>query len=94
MRYPDELGGIYLGTASSNLVLEQYTGLKDKSGKKKIFEGSIVKTEDLYGHPVNYEVKYHNGEWEAGIYVLNHINRYCEVIGDIHNNPELLEVGE
>lgn len=78
------------------IELMQSTGLKDKNGKE-IFEGDVVKmAKDVYSDPTYYEVIRHRG----GAYRLEsnqhgcelwlrHTN--CEVIGNIYENPELLE---
>lgn len=75
--------------------LMQYTGLKDKNGAE-IYEGDIVKAKGEYPAII---------EFSFGSFCINHIgfagkwtsirdvatDRY-EVIGNIYENPELLEV--
>lgn len=76
---------------SENPVLEimQFTGLYDKNSKE-IYEGDIVKHATDEGV---YKVIFEDG----GFYVLSSydfqtINEYpLEVIGNIYENPELLE---
>lgn len=71
----------------------QYTGLCDKNGKK-IFEGDIVLVEGRTGTVVYSE---ENCVWYVGIEYgfeppLNDYDRlYIKVIGNVHDNPELLE---
>ena len=82
-----------------HLVIMQSTGLHDKNGKE-IFEGDIVKmAKDVYSDPTYYEIVRHRGgayRFESNHHGcelwLRHTN--CEVIGNIYENPELLEVQE
>lgn len=82
-----------------HLVIMQSTGLHDKNGKE-IFEGDIVKmAKDVYSDPTYYEIVRHRGgayRFESNQHGcelwLRHTN--CEVIGNIYENPELLEVQE
>lgn len=75
----------------------QYTGLKDKNGVK-IFEGDIVIGKKGYAgspyYPIweqRFAVKYEYGCYRE----LCDTSYYeFEVIGNIHDNPELLEVSE
>lgn len=75
----------------------QYTGLTDKNGKK-IFEGDFVVSKDLcYVSPVVVEIDEVTGGWEPFVPYEDFgccervSPSNCEVIGNIHDNPELLK---
>lgn len=103
--YKDRWGNKITADVDKNTV-GQFTGLTDKNGKK-IFEGDIVKYEDTpasdyYRETVivnRGEVKFADGEYYVteretvtmGDLIYNGTME-CEVIGNIHDNPELLEV--
>lgn len=77
----------------------QFTGLTDKNGKK-IFEGDIVRfSHDAYDEDFIGEVIFDEYEscftlkYGDGWVVFSYIGECYEVIGNIHDNTELLEVG-
>lgn len=64
---------------------EQCTGLMDKNGKL-IYEGDILETSE--SDDPQYEIV----EWGTQEWIPNNIPYCdCEIIGNIHENPELLE---
>ena len=77
----------------------QYTGLKDKNGKE-IYEGDVLKnTEHNFTFKVQWGMENESyagwaGNWNEKDFVSPLFNaplENCEVIGNIHENPELLK---
>ena len=82
-------------------TVEQFTGLTDKNGKR-IFEGDIIKIPDDYDEfGINagevYEVYFAFGGFRLkpkrsnakGFWLED--DKTVEIVGNIHDNPELLE---
>ena len=77
-------------------TIGQYTGLKDKNGKE-IYEGDIVKI--IFKEKDIGKVIYEHNGFTIDVMNMNRtygrvsfVNNFMEVIGNIHDNPELLEV--
>lgn len=78
-----------------NFIIEQYTGIKDKNGQK-IYEGDIVRYAIRPSRTT--VVEWWSGEEEyypcctTSGFALPYSEDGYEVIGNIHENPELLEI--
>jgi len=80
---------IFYTLIGSNYSLEEYTGLKDKNGKE-IWEGDLLK---YYSTGGVFEVVFWEGCFcymkdKKSAEIFNPKN--MEVIGNVHENPELL----
>lgn len=85
---------------TDDLILMQSTGLKDKNGKE-IFEDDVVKLIDEYGGSGMSKVISQEGSLGmvieevfvpfATISILSTVDYTLEVIGNIYENPELVE---
>lgn len=95
--YVDNPDGAYESRDSGEFIVLQYTGLKDKNGQE-IYEGDIVTLSGSEPHVI----KFQDGGfgWDgmcddfigfAGHTYFDKIMKRCNIIGNIHENPELLE---
>ena len=89
---------VYKDTVSyrnfEDIDLMQCTGLKDKNNKE-IYEGNII-----FLHGRKYKVIFktegarfvlRNNEFELEITFINNNNKRMEIVGNIYENPELME---
>lgn len=85
--------GIDTEDIGDRYIVTWYTGLRDKNGKE-IYEGDILQTDEdqHFDGVVEYDEEY--GTWNYSYAILEFAdepNKYWGVIGNIYENPELLE---
>ena len=83
----------YLPKNDADAVM-QFTGLLDKNGKE-IYEGDIINVENpLLSNPRPRKVYFDEGSFFAGVAFHWLLPPQLEVIGNIYENPELLEASK
>ncbi len=99
IRFEDEIDPLF-GDPTTECIPMQYTGLKDKNGKE-IYEGDIVhdSTDSFNRNGLIswqragfwYEPIVPEGMTQFGGYLYQDDLSTVEVIGNIHENPELIK---
>ena len=79
-----------LNNLNDNLIVEQFTGLHDNNGKE-IYEGDIV-TDGVGKFKIVYDLKL--AGYQPYCIFRDDPENYCEVIGNIYENPELTQSSE
>ena len=92
--YDDSVGFRFAHEEGGRRILMQYVGIKDKH-KNDIYEGDIVRCFNDGLSVVVFKKGCFglltHGEKGTDYYTFDEIYGYCEILGNIHENPELLE---
>ena len=91
----DEYATLEYWQPVDNENIDEFTGLKDQNGKD-IYENDILKVDSKAIAYVDmlcgfWMIEYSDTARESLFYGEDEINEDVEVIGNIHENPELLE---
>ena len=88
-----EIKDIYLkADITGEMKISQFTGLKDKNGKE-IYEGDIILKDSSFKGAIVWEkinCRFKIKREKSYDFFLSE-GTYCEVIGNIYENPELLK---
>lgn len=93
----DNFGYVVADCTVDKDTIGQFTGLYDKN-QEPIFEGDIVLQQGYHGNKTPMVVKFECGAFIVGYHEGSStkrkpmlLNSKCEVIGNIHDNMDLLE---
>lgn len=93
---------------NDKIEIMQYAGLKDKNGKE-IYEGDIVRKKCNYLNTGEIKIRLYKVVWKEewcawalkklgnctqSCYMYKNELDFCEIVGNIYENPELLEVND
>jgi len=92
LNYTDD-DGLGIVKSLTNEIILQYTGLKDKNGKE-IYEGDVLKAHGIVTwNDTEYRWSAIDLNWndKREWHDLDYLTSPFEIIGNIYENPELIE---